>query len=108
MWLVLAMSAASTLVTVGILWPLRDPLCELVTSDAPTHDAAAPLVAAAFVGAGLSQLVNILTSGVLSGQVCMQSHRNLSRMHEISTCTSRMQPPTASLRLPPACRGARL
>ena len=68
MWLVVAASVASTVVIVGVLWPLRTQLCELVTSDSSVLPVASELVAAAFIAAGLSQLVSIGTSGVLSGQ----------------------------------------
>ena len=68
MWIVVAASAASTLLIVGVLWPLRWQLCSLVTSDRAVIPVATELVAAAFVAAGLSQLVSIGTSGVLSGQ----------------------------------------
>jgi len=68
MWIVVAASVASTVVIVGVLWPLRWQLCALVTDDQAVMPVAAELVAAAFVAAGLSQLVSIGTSGVLSGQ----------------------------------------
>tara|TARA_B100000795_G_scaffold224699_1_gene180193 strand:- start:323 stop:790 length:468 start_codon:yes stop_codon:yes gene_type:complete len=68
MWIVVAASAASTALIVGVLWPLRWQLCSLVTSDSAVIPVAAELVAAAFIAAGLSQLVSIGTSGVLSGQ----------------------------------------
>ena len=68
MWLVVSASIATSVVTILILWPLRTELCELVTSDAEVIPVASMLVAAAFVSAGLSQLVSIGTSGVLSGQ----------------------------------------
>ena len=68
MWLVVAASVASTVLTILVMWPLRTQLCELVTSDAEVIPVASLLVAAAFVAAGMSQLVGIGTSGVLSGQ----------------------------------------
>lgn len=69
MWLVVCSSVVSTLLIVAVLFPLRDQLTDLVTNDPETRPLAATLVAAAFVAAGLSQLVSIGTSGVLSGQV---------------------------------------
>jgi len=63
MWIVAAASAASTVLLVCVLWPLREPLVALVTSDEAVVPVAAELVAAAFVAAGLSQLVSIGTSG---------------------------------------------
>jgi len=68
MWLVVGTSVGTSLLTVAVLWPLRAQLCELVTSDSEVVPVASMLVAAAFVAAGLSQLVSIGTSGVLSGQ----------------------------------------
>jgi MATE family multidrug resistance protein len=68
MHIVVGASTASTVLIVGVLWPLRWQLCSLVTSDSTVIPVAAELVAAAFVAAGLSQLVSIGTSGVLSGQ----------------------------------------
>ena len=68
-WLVVGTSLFSTALTIAILWPLRTQLCELVTSDPEVVPVASMLVAAAFVAAGMSQLVSIGTSGVLSGQV---------------------------------------
>ena len=68
MWLVVSASVASTVLIVAVLWPLRWQLCEMITDDAKTLPVAVMVVAAAFVGAGLSQIVSIGTSGVLSGQ----------------------------------------
>ena len=68
MWLVVGASIACSVVTIALLWPLRTQLCGLVTSDPEVVPVASMLVAAAFVAAGLSQLVSIGTSGILSGQ----------------------------------------
>jgi MATE family multidrug resistance protein len=68
MWIVVSASVLSSVLLLAVLWPLRTQLCSLVTSDPETLPVAAALVAASFVGAGLGQLVNIGTSGVLSGQ----------------------------------------
>jgi len=59
---------ASTVILVAIMWPLRYQLVGLVTNDPATQPVAATLVAAGMVTAGMAQLVEIGTSGVLSGQ----------------------------------------
>lgn len=68
MRIVVVASLLSSTLLVAVFWPLRWQLCSLVTNDEATLPVASTLVAAAFVAAGLSQLVSVATSGVLSGQ----------------------------------------
>lgn len=66
--LVSAGSVVSSLLGVAVCTPLSHEVVSLVTDDAATLPVAATLVGAGMVGAGLSQLISIGTSGVLGGQ----------------------------------------
>ena len=68
MWIVLATSLITGLITLFVVWPLSDPIIGLVTDDDTVKPVAEALVAATFVQCVVGAIVQVLTSGVLGGQ----------------------------------------
>jgi len=67
MGVVLVGSTLVSVVALFICWPAAEPISSLATTSEDVIHATAMMMASVFVGAGLSQVVGILTGGVLGG-----------------------------------------